>query len=98
MAHATKVTPAIMHSLSGGDLGATTLMLTRMSAVSALLEFFLNPIFGALSDSWGRLPFLYLSPAATLLFRALVAWKPTSAGVFVGQVCCAEKSMLRNQC
>ena len=39
------VTPAMIHTLNGGDLGGTSASFARMSAVSALLEFFLNPVW-----------------------------------------------------
>ena len=47
-------------------------------------------MFGALSDHLGRLPFLLLSPAATLLLRGLVAHRPSAGAVFAGQVICAS--------
>ena len=91
------VTPAMMHSLNGGNLALTSSALARMSAVSALLEFVLNPVFGALSDCWGRLPFLYLSPAATFVLRAVVAWRPSAAAAVETVLLAAACHLLMGQ-
>jgi DHA1 family tetracycline resistance protein-like MFS transporter len=85
----TAVTPAMLLTMSGGDLQSTSSSLAQMSALSAAVEFVLNPAFGGLSDWLGRLPFLLLSPACTVLLRGLVVWRPTRLGVIFGHVICA---------
>jgi MFS family permease len=85
----TAVVPSMLLALGGGELGAASNSLAQMSALSAAVEFVLNPMFGGLSDWLGRRPFLLLSPAATVLLRGLVAWRPTRLGVMLGHVMCA---------
>lgn len=85
----TAVVPSMLLALGGGDLQSTSNALAQMSALSAAVEFVLNPMFGGLSDWLGRRSFLLLSPAVTVLLRGLVAWRPTRLGVVLGHVLCA---------
>jgi DHA1 family tetracycline resistance protein-like MFS transporter len=85
----TAVVPSMLLGLEGGDLQSTSNALAQMSALSAAVEFVLNPMFGGLSDWLGRRSFLLLSPAANVLLRGLVAWRPTRVGVVLGHVLCA---------
>lgn len=74
-------TPMIVarhHSGAGKMQQAKTLQtLNKLASGAALLEFLLNPLFGRLSDRFGRTLFLMLAPVATLLLRAAVAANPS---------------------
>ena len=49
------------------DPAATAKMLGMMGSLGAALEFLLNPVFGSLSDKYGRLPFIMLGPIGNVI-------------------------------
>ena len=49
-------------------------LLALISSSSGLLQFFLNPTFGTLSDRFGRKPFLLIGPAWNTIGNALIAY------------------------
>lgn len=56
-----------------GDFTAHARMMTNLGLVSSLVGFFLKPILASLTDTFGRKPLMYSSPAAnTLLTGAMV--------------------------
>ena len=64
--------PIIVKQLTRGDVGATAALLATLTSGVGLAEFFVNPLVGALSDAYGRLPFLLLSPLGRLWKLATV--------------------------
>ena len=52
--------------------------LGRLASVSALTEFLLNPIFGKLSDTYGRKPIMPLGHLSLLVCRAIMFVRPHS--------------------
>mmetsp|Transcript_16077 Transcript_16077/g.62717 ORF Transcript_16077/g.62717 Transcript_16077/m.62717 type:complete len:420 (+) Transcript_16077:50-1309(+) len=83
-------TPMIVaqhHAGAGKMRQAKTLQtLNKMASAAALLEFLLNPLFGRLSDRFGRGIFLLLAPIATLLLRGGVVAKPTIGRVALARL------------
>mmetsp|Transcript_54996 Transcript_54996/g.159199 ORF Transcript_54996/g.159199 Transcript_54996/m.159199 type:complete len:422 (-) Transcript_54996:73-1338(-) len=71
----------MVHDILNGDSAATARTMGLMSSAAALLEVFLNPVFGRLSDKYGRKPFLLLAPALDAALHALVAAFPKSLKV-----------------
>ena len=49
-------------------------LLALISSSSGLLQFFLTPTFGTLSDRFGRKPFLLIGPAWNTIGNALIAY------------------------
>ena len=52
--------------------------LGQLASVSALAEFLLNPIFGKLSDTYGRKPIMPLGHLSLLVCRAIMFVRPHS--------------------
>lgn len=71
--------PIIVKQLTRGDAGAASLLLATLTSGVGLAEFFVNPIVGALSDAHGRLPFLLLSPLASLALKTAL-WRMLARG------------------
>ncbi len=57
--------------------------LGRLASASALLEFLLNPIFGKLSDKFGRKAIMPLGHLSMLVTRLLMFVRPASMGPLV---------------
>ena len=58
--------------LVGGDYAKVGSYLSTWTGVTALAEFVLNPTIGRLSDTYGRKPFMMLSPYAAIVLKAWV--------------------------
>jgi len=65
-------------ALRKGDRQAAAHTLGLMSSCGAVLELFLNPVFGRLSDSHGRKPFLLMAPLVRAVLHSLVGLVPGS--------------------
>jgi DHA1 family tetracycline resistance protein-like MFS transporter len=55
------------------DYGASAVQVTLLMAIYSLAQFLFAPIWGGLSDRWGRRPVLVLSIGATAVWLALFA-------------------------
>eukprot|EP00405_Crypthecodinium_cohnii_P021280 CAMPEP_0206470366 /NCGR_PEP_ID=MMETSP0324_2-20121206/30886_1 /ASSEMBLY_ACC=CAM_ASM_000836 /TAXON_ID=2866 /ORGANISM="Crypthecodinium cohnii, Strain Seligo" /LENGTH=413 /DNA_ID=CAMNT_0053944409 /DNA_START=108 /DNA_END=1349 /DNA_ORIENTATION=+ len=78
--------PMILH-IKGGDAAAAAKVMGAMASASAVLELFMNPVFGRLSDKFGRKPFLLLSPLIDSFLHALVGLMPYNLPVqFIDKV------------
>jgi len=64
-----------------GDAVATARILGLMSSIAAFIELFINPVFGQLSDMFGRKPFLLIAPAVDAFLHTLVAAFPRALPV-----------------
>jgi MFS family permease len=51
------------------DPATLTKFLTRLGSASAFIEFLINPIFGKLSDSYGRRPIMPVGNIAVAICR-----------------------------
>lgn len=79
------VMPDLIMSLTGKDLGAAAPMNGLLMALYALTQFVCAPIFGNLSDRYGRRPVLLLSLLAFSLDYLMMGLAPTFAWLFVGR-------------
>ena len=61
--------PALLRSLTRGDAAKAASILAALTSSVGLAEFVVNPVVGGLSDAHGRLPFLLLSPLASLALK-----------------------------
>ena len=61
-----------LRDLVGGDYAKVGSYLSTWTGVTALAEFVLNPTIGRLSDTYGRKPFMMLSPYAAIVLKAWV--------------------------
>jgi MFS family permease len=61
-----------------GDTAAAATTIGSIQATGALLEFMVGPLFGRLSDRFGRKSIMMLGPAAAVVGHGLVLMKPES--------------------
>eukprot|EP00404_Azadinium_spinosum_P034231 CAMPEP_0180645278 /NCGR_PEP_ID=MMETSP1037_2-20121125/48895_1 /TAXON_ID=632150 /ORGANISM="Azadinium spinosum, Strain 3D9" /LENGTH=388 /DNA_ID=CAMNT_0022669107 /DNA_START=37 /DNA_END=1203 /DNA_ORIENTATION=+ len=64
--------------IKNGDAALTAKTMGLMSTFAALIELFVNPVLGKLSDQCGRKPFLMLAPIVNCILHGLVAAFPSS--------------------
>ena len=80
------VFPVLVKGLTGqGDAGAAVIM-GVFGAVWALMQLIFAPIFGNLSDRFGRRPVLLVSLAGAAVDYLLMAGAPTLGWLYVGRV------------
>ena len=72
-------------------------ILANMASLGAALEFLLNPIFGHLSDIYGRKPFLVIGSGLTVLCRLAVAFRPSLATLYLDRICTSAIDTVRLQ-
>lgn len=70
-------TPMVL-AIKKGDAAATAKVMGTMSAVAAVVELFVNPVIGKLSDAYGRRPFMTFAAAVNLVLHGLVGLFPMS--------------------
>lgn len=70
--------PKLVLAALGGDSARSGILLGQLVSSSAALEFFVNPIFGRMSDTFGRSAFLTTGCLAPTLLRCLVYLMPSS--------------------
>jgi len=61
-----------------GDAAATARAMGMMSGCAAIIELFVNPVLGKLSDQHGRKPFMMLAPIVNAILHSGVAVFPGS--------------------
>mmetsp|Transcript_50473 Transcript_50473/g.156217 ORF Transcript_50473/g.156217 Transcript_50473/m.156217 type:complete len:499 (+) Transcript_50473:122-1618(+) len=84
MAAVTMVVPTrapMVLAIKNGDAPGTARTMGLMSSCAAVIELFVNPIFGRLSDKYGRKPFLLLAPVIDAALHLLVAAFPRALRV-----------------
>lgn len=59
-----------------GDVAATAKAMGLMTTCAGIMELFINPVLGKLSDEYGRKPFLLLAPTVNAFLHTLVAAFP----------------------
>ncbi|MGH0028550.1 MAG: TCR/Tet family MFS transporter [Myxococcota bacterium] len=80
------VVPELIMELTGEDLPQAAVYGGWLLFLFALMQFFMAPVIGNLSDRFGRRPILLLSLAAYGLDYALMGLAPTLAWLFVGRL------------
>jgi DHA1 family tetracycline resistance protein-like MFS transporter len=77
--------PAVIMQLTGDSVSNAAAWGGYLMAVYALLQFFMAPVFGNLSDRFGRRPVLLASLAAFGVDFLLTGLAPTMAWLFLGR-------------
>eukprot|EP01047_Picozoa_sp_COSAG01_P062728 COSAG01_NODE_8021_length_2950_cov_7.546826_2_plen_209_part_00 len=77
---------ALAMEMLGGSRQVVT-FLTRLASGGAVAEFLLNPVFGKLSDSFGRRRIIPLGNISTVVCRSLVFLFPGSLWTYVLDQC-----------
>jgi DHA1 family tetracycline resistance protein-like MFS transporter len=77
----------MLNSLTG-DFERTSVIMANWTGGTALLEFLLNPTLGALSDKYGRRPFMVMAPWASLVLKSWVFMNPTILSLSVEKIVC----------
>ena len=80
------VLPKLVFDFVGGDAEATAKVLGLFGTAWALMQFFVSPLQGALSDSFGRRVMILLSNFGVGLDYVLMALAPTLPWLFAGRV------------
>ena len=70
--------PKLVLAALGGNSARSGILLGQLVSSSALLEFFINPVFGRMSDTFGRSAFLTTGCLAPTLLRFFVYLRPSS--------------------
>lgn len=71
-----------------GDYAEVGKWMSYWTGLTALVEFALNPTIGKLSDTYGRKPFMVLSPYAALVLKSWVLLRPSLLSLSVERVVC----------
>jgi DHA1 family tetracycline resistance protein-like MFS transporter len=80
------VMPALIMEVTGGDLAEAAKWGGVLTLVYAIMQFFMMPIMGGLSDRFGRRPVLLGSLAAYSLDFLMLALAPNIAFLVVGRM------------
>jgi DHA1 family tetracycline resistance protein-like MFS transporter len=83
---AVPVFPSLMVQLQGGDTASAANVLGLFGTAWAVMHFLAAPVWGSLSDRFGRRPVILLTLAGMGLDYVLMALAPTVAWLFVGRV------------
>jgi DHA1 family tetracycline resistance protein-like MFS transporter len=80
------VLPKLVENFLGGDTARAAEIFGVFGTAWALMQFFVSPLLGALSDSYGRRPLVLLSNFGLGLDYVLMALAPNLWWLFVGRV------------
>lgn len=79
------VMPRLLVELTGQPVASVTLIAGWLLTSYAVLQFLCGPVFGNLSDRYGRRPVLLLSLAAFALDYMMMGFAPTVGWLFLGR-------------
>src|SRR4029453_13326033 len=80
------VLPKLVENFLGGDTARAAEIFGVFGTAWALTQFFVSPLLGALSDSYGRRPVVLISNFGLGLDYVLMALAPNLWWLFVGRV------------
>ncbi len=80
------VIPVLPYYVEGVSFGATPFQLGLLVASFSIMQFIFSPIFGGLSDKYGRRPVLFLSLLGTAVGFLIVGFATTLWMVFAGRI------------
>ena len=78
----------LLQQLLNGDFAATSQYVAFGTSGAALLEVLLNPTVGALSDTYGRRPFMMMAPWANMVMKAWVVMSPSVFSLTAEKIIC----------
>ena len=78
----------ILKNILGGDYSSVGRYMSYWTGLTACVEFLLNPTIGKLSDTYGRKPFMMLSPYAAIVLKTWVLLRPSLLSLTVERVVC----------
>lgn len=65
-------------AIKNGDAASTARVMGLMSSCAAAVELFVNPVFGRLSDKYGRKGFMMMAPVIDAILHLVVAAFPSA--------------------
>ena len=80
------VIPTLVQELTGLEKSAAAPYGGYLLLAYAVMQFFMSPILGGLSDRFGRRPVILMSLAAYSFDYGLMAFAPTFAWLFLGRI------------
>ena len=80
------VLPKLVEGFLGGNTARAAEIFGLFGTVWALMQFFMSPVLGALSDRFGRRPVILFSNFGLGLDYVVMALAPTLSWLFVGRV------------
>ncbi len=83
---AAPVLPKLVETFEGGDTARAAEIIGLFTTAWALMQFFMAPFLGMLSDRFGRRPVILLSNFGLAVDYAVMALAPGVAWLFVGRV------------
>lgn len=70
------ILPKLVQQFQSGDVSKASYIVGLIASAFALMQFFVAPLFGALSDRYGRRPVILLSLAGSAVSYLLMAFAP----------------------
>lgn len=80
------VLPSLIQQFTGGDLSRASLNAGWLMASYAIMQFLFSPIFGGLSDQFGRRPVILASLFGFTIDYLILGFAPSLAWLFVGRI------------
>jgi MFS transporter, DHA1 family, tetracycline resistance protein len=80
------VLPKLIASFVGGNMSNAAMIIGLFATVWALMQFFMSPLLGMISDRVGRRPVILLSNAVSVIDYAIMALAPNLIWLFAGRV------------
>jgi DHA1 family tetracycline resistance protein-like MFS transporter len=80
------ILPKLIVEFHGGSESASAFTYGLLVAIYSTMQFIFAPLFGSLSDRFGRRPIILISLLGAGLDYFLLAWAPTLAWFFVARV------------
>ena len=80
------ILPKLIETIGNIGIARAALLVGIFGTAWAVMQFFFSPIFGVLSDRFGRRPLIILSNLGTALDYAIMALAPTLAWLFIGRL------------
>ena len=80
------VLPKLIAGFVGGNMAHAAVVIGVFATVWALMQFFMSPLLGMISDRVGRRPVILLSNAIGVVDYAIMALAPNLAWLFAGRV------------
>lgn len=78
--------PQLAMGVMGGSSTQAGVLLGQLVSGAALLEFFINPVFGRMSDTFGRSVFLKIGSLGPTITRLLVYLRPSLLTIAIDRV------------